>query len=431
MPHQITAAKFLAARGPALLWDDPGLGKTWSAVAGADLAGCRKILVTCPAAVKPHWAREFQNRQQIERPVTLVDGSPKTPPDGGVTIVSHATFSNQAALDVISQGEPYDLMIVDELHQYSQYASQRTRNLLAINNGAWKHTWRLWGLTGTPVVNSAADLWPTLAGPFQHDQTWWDFVNRFAEMKQDGLVPSGLKNAQELAQVLRPHVLRRTLDSVGIALPPLHEQHLAVTLPPAALADAMAWLSKWTPQRIASVLEAGGEIRDEDIARVRHALGLAKVEETAKYIWYLAQQGALPIVVFFQHTVVRTALHRVLSHWGLKTSWIDGKITPSQLTAAESYFQDGRIDVLLAQTQAAGQGLTLHRANTCVVAELPWTAVALQQAQKRIHRIGQTRVCGAHVLHAQNCWLEDILANVVSKKHKAAENLLSLLTTAN
>lgn len=431
LPHQETAANFLASRGPALLWDDMGLGKTYSAVAGADRAGCRKILVCCPAAVRPHWAREFLNRQTVQREVTVVEGNPKTPPGGDVTIISHAAFSNANALEMLRAGAPYDVFIIDEAHQFRAYGAQRVLNLLAIEGGAWRWSWRAWFLTGTPVVNSAGDLWPLLSGPFHHTEVWWDFVNRFADMKQgfDGLVPTGLKNPEELAQILRRHVLRRTIESIGINLPPLTVEQTDLDIDQGALATAMAGLADWTPQRLQKALDENDEIKDEALARVRHALGLAKVLPAATYAWHLMNAKKGPVVVFFQHTEVRKRLYEILAHWGFKVSWIDGKITPAQLTAAESWFQEGKLDILLAQTQSAGQGLTLTRASTCISMELPWTSVAVQQSHKRIHRIGQNKPCTAHVLRAKGCWLEDVLSSVVSKKQKASETLLNLLTT--
>lgn len=781
LPHQKVAADFLAARGPALLWDEPGLGKTYSSVAAADQTGCRKILVSCPAAVRPHWAREFMNRQTIQRDVTIVEGNPKTPPSNtGVTIVSHAAFSSESALDVLRQGQPYDAFIIDECfpwetlintdrgklsigtivtakmnvkvlsfnvssgnmewkpvvrwlrkatetkmvrithergsfdctdnhkisvgpgiykkagrlstsdtlfflsdsvcketgkseilhkkmyselfsdaevrednrdakmcslrkafrhsisvvsktadlfqtvrlslsnaaargsrsiqaayravpglhkrnqksgvvvtheneqpyeqsgdacqsnvcyerqnfsgerrqrkdhtaaasigrcpsdsygsgnpnspcentvrqpalslqsgfgrarteggnrsgwlhayvekmevfrqtenssaecsrvvgvtvlepgdrsksgfvcgesnaiydlevadnhnyladgvlvsncHSFRNYDSARTRNLLAPSGGFWRWSWRIWGLTGTPIVNSASDLWPLLSGPFHHDQTWWDFVSQFTEIKQgfNGPTPTGIKNPEGLAQILRPHVLRRTIESIGMKLPRLTVEQTTLDIDSGALATAMAGLSNWTPQRLQKALDENDEIKDDAMARVRHALGLAKVLPVATYAWHLMQAGERPLVIFFQHTAVREQLYNVLTHWGFKVSWIDGKITPAQLTAAESWFQEGKIDILLAQTQSAGQGLTLTRAWTCLIAEMAWTSVAVQQAVKRIHRIGQTKSCTAHVLRASGCWLEEVLSSVVSKKQKASEKLLNLLTTS-
>ncbi len=129
---------------------------------------------------------------------------------------------------------------------------------------------------------------------------------------------------------------------------------------------------------------------------------------------------------------MREKLYEILGPAGcnFQVSWIDGKITPTQLTLAESWFQAGKIDVLLVQTQAGGQGLTLHRANQEVFAELGWTAVSMQQAEKRIHRIGQTRPCEVTVLRADH-WMETLLSSVIGYKERASAELLSLLTTGD
>ena len=85
--------------------------------------------------------------------------------------------------------------------------------------------------------------------------------------------------------------------------------------------------------------------------------------------------------------------------------------------------------MLLVQTQAGGVGLTLTRAHRAVIVEIPWTAAALFQAIKRIHRISQVRACRADILLAPACWLDEVLSAVVTVKQKASDALLNLLTT--
>jgi hypothetical protein len=74
-------------------------------------------------------------------------------------------------------------------------------------------------------------------------------------------------------------------------------------------------------------------------------------------------------------------------------------------------------------------GLTLTRSHRAVVAELPWTATALFQAIKRVHRIGTTRTCTADVLQAPGCWLDEAMATVVEGKRRAADDLMDRLTS--
>lgn len=440
MPHQVSGTAFLAERGFAFLWDDPGLGKTLEAVAGADEARARNILVVCPAVVRMNWALEFFENQRIPRDINVVEGFLRAPPGDEVTIVSHDVVGDSAAERKgrgeswinLKAGAPYDLVIVDEHHSFRTYDAARARNLW-YPGGLADWTARLWALSGTPVVNSAADLWLPAFGPLKCGLSWWDWCTRYADLKPDpyeGRKPVGLKDAAKLAEFLRPHALRRTTESLGLPLPPLDVVQAKVAVPPAALTQAMAGLEGWSPQRLAQALEERDDLRDAALARVRRVLGLAKASAVAERARALLAGGCGPLVVFFQHTDVRDALHARLSgELGYKVSWIDGKVTSAQLAAARDWFQSGRLDVLLVQTQAGGVGLTLHKSNYCLIAELPWTSVALRQAVKRIHRIGQTRACVAEVLRADGCWLEDALASTVAKKQLASDSLLSLLTT--
>lgn len=439
---------FLAQRPFAMLLDDMGLGKTATTIHGADLANCQKILVMCPAVVRPHWAREFARWQQVDRPVTVYNELPKAPPGRGVSVVSHEALARTP--HILAAGAPYDLIIVDESHQMRDWNAKRTKHFAAPNEvryldnkgkqqvippGAWTWTYRLWCLTGTPIVNSACDLWPLFYGPLRSNINWYDFGNRFTTMvpSSAGDKPTGLKNADELANMLRPYAIRRTLESVGIALPPLSAYAVDIDLPSNILAEIMAGLENWTPQMLVNALENNDDLKDSNLMRVRRALGIAKAYPVAHYVWdQITNRGSGPVVVFFQHTKVREDLYTMLhGQCGFRVSWIDGKISPKQLTAAEAGFQAGNYDVLLVQTQAGGQGITLHKSHTCVTCEAPWTSMALMQSWKRIHRIGQTHPCTATILKVKGLWLEQIMANIITKKHQASEALLSRLTTTS
>ena len=329
------------------------------------------------------------------------------------------------------QGAPYDLVVIDEIHSHRRYDAARTRAVME-PGGAWEWGRQFWGLSGTPIVNSAADLWPFVWGPLRRPIMWYDWGLKFCEeMRPDGfgaIKAVGLKNQEELADFLRPHILRRTLAGIGVELPPLTTNHFPVDVDPAALATVMADLEGWTPQRLATALDEKDELHDSALARVRKALGMAKVPAIAEYARLMIADGRGPAVVFFQHTAVREMLFDLLSvKAGHKVSWIDGKITRKQLEAAETRFQAGKLDVLLVQTDAGGVGLTLTRANKVIVAELPWTSVGMWQAVKRVHRITQTREVRADVIRASDCWLEQSLATAVSRKHAASERLLTLI----
>ena len=443
-PHQRTGSAFLAERRFAYLADDMGLGKCRTAILAADLVGAERVLVACPGAVRQTWAREFEKWSDRARPLHVVGGLLTRPPGDGVTIVSHAVFSD--APPVSSRPRPgrggslahlfakadYDVLVIDESHEFRRYDASRTKTLFA-PDGLAARAKRTWCLSGTPFVNSAADLYPMALGALRSPASWTEFCSHYCEMRPDpyvGVKPVGVRNAAELADGLRPHLLRRTVESLGIPMPPLAVERVALAgVDPAAVAAAMAGLEGWTPARLAEMLAERDELRDSGLSRVRHALGAAKAAAAAAHVEVVLASGEGPVVAFFQHTAVRRAMHAALAAAGRRCSWIDGTIGRAQLGAAESWFQQGRLDALLVQTQSGGQGLTLTRAHRAAMVELPWTATAMMQAIKRIHRIGQNRACTAEILVAPGCWLEDTMAGVVSTKRRAADDLLDRLTT--
>lgn len=445
-PYQEDGAQFVAPRDFAVLCDEPGAGKTATAIRAADMAGAERIAVFCPKQVRKNWAKEFAQWQTRQRDLTIVDGAPDTTPGRGVTIMTHATLVDPANLYKLSKGGKFDAIILDEAHEFRALTAARTRNMYSADElqphsgqyGLFTNTKKLWCLTGTPMVNSAADFYPMVYGPLRYvfdGMTWWDFCNHYTTIKTDSFgqpKPTGIRNTAEFVGKMQPFMLRRTLEGVGITLPPLAVTPFNITLPESALVTIMAGLEGWTQDKFIQALEAHDELRDAAIARVRRVLGLAKVPRIAEEILMMIYNHQAPIVVFFHHTDVCKAYMDYLRPYtqpgyNVKVDVIDGRTKRRDLVDIETRFQNGQTHVLFVQTQAGGTGLTLTRANQTIVAEIPWTAMALWQAIKRMHRISQTRPSFAKVAVA-NCWLEEILMAVVERKRAAMAELNNHLT---
>lgn len=432
-PYQETGADFLAPRGFGFLWDEMGTGKTRTAIRAADKVGARRILVISPAIIRTFWEDEFLTHQEITRPVACVEGFLTLPPGDGVTIVSHDCLADlKRSVPLLWRGAPYDVVIVDENHAFREPSAQRTQCLYGTGHGLFEAASRTWALTGTPIVNSILDLWMPVSGPLRQSIGAYEWAKRHSERivadPYGDWKPIGVKITPELVGFLHSCALRRTLESLDYPLPPLHVVDVSVPLAPTDMAEIMGELSDWTYDQVQYAIEHDDGLRSEAISRVRQILGLAKASFAAQHIYVTARQAG-PTVAFFQHTKVREFLYEALSQAGLRVSWIDGKITRPQLRAAKEWFQHGRLDVLLVQTQAGGVGLSLTRSHRAVIVELPWTSAALQQAIKRIHRIGQAHACTAEILRASGCWLEQVLASVVGQKARASAKLLQAVTT--
>ena len=72
---------------------------------------------------------------------------------------------------------------------------------------------------------------------------------------------------------------------------------------------------------------------------------------------------------------------------------VDGRTSGMARFKTEAAFQNGEIEVFIGGINAAGEAITLTRADTVIFVEMDWVPAALLQAEDRIHRVGQKANC--------------------------------------
>ena len=72
-PHQEEAVKFLLSRKKCILADEPGSGKSKCCAVASIAGGFKKILIICPASVKPTWKREL-SAYVPEDQISIIEG---------------------------------------------------------------------------------------------------------------------------------------------------------------------------------------------------------------------------------------------------------------------------------------------------------------------------------------------------------------------
>ena len=116
-----------------------------------------------------------------------------------------------------------------------------------------------------------------------------------------------------------------------------------------------------------------------------------------------------PAIVYynFQHDLVR--LEKALSWTGLRVRRL---ASPKD----EDDWNAGKIDILLAHPASAGYGLNLQEGGNHVIwFGLNWSLELYEQANKRLHRQGQTEKVIIHHLVVQNSIDEDVMAALEAK----------------
>jgi hypothetical protein len=96
-------------------------------------------------------------------------------------------------------------------------------------------------------------------------------------------------------------------------------------------------------------------------------------------------------LVFAHHTILLDAAEKAANGAGAHYIRIDGSVPASRRGGLVRTFQeDASCRVAILSIKAAGTGLTLTSASTVIFAEMYWVPGDLQQAEDRVHRVGQS-----------------------------------------
>ena len=163
MAHQIETASFLTLHRRAFCFNEPGTGKTLSALWAADYlmkrGEVRRVLILCPLSIMhAAWVGDINNsvmhrstvvahHSSAMRRVELVQGDYEL-------VIANYEGLNLIANEVINDGR-FDLVIVDEANAYKNPSTQRWKSLAKIIR---PHTY-LWMMTGTPASQTPVDAY--------------------------------------------------------------------------------------------------------------------------------------------------------------------------------------------------------------------------------------------------------------------------------
>jgi SWI/SNF-related matrix-associated actin-dependent regulator 1 of chromatin subfamily A len=240
-------------------------------------------------------------------------------------------------------------------------------------------------LTGTPVLNAPHELIPQLDILGVLDQFGgrkafcdrycpvWEMpikIQRRGKEIEIKIEKHGARNLDELNRRLREVcMIRREKSEVLSELP--------------AKTRATLWVPGSKPEMKGyRALERENTTPAVKLTWLRHQLGLAKVRDALDWL----EDHPEPVVVWVHHRDVASAMLDVL-----RCPAIRGQMPASERQAAVDAFQRGDASRIVCSIQAASTGYTLTAATNALFVEQAWTPATLEQAEDRLHRIGQHR----------------------------------------
>lgn len=410
------------------LFLDMGLGKTVTTLTAIrilkyDRFLVRKVLVIAPKKVaEGTWTREKDkwDHTKILRVSPVLGSQTKriralnTPADIYITNRENVCW----LVDYYRNSWPFDMVVVDESSSFKSHSSKRFKALASVG----PHITRMVELTGTPSPNGLDDLWAQvflLDGGERLGKRYTQFREHYFDPGRRGA--DGMVYDYKAKPGSEDSILQRISDICismkaedYLQLPDIIYHEVPVVLDPKArkayddlerkmileLSEDEEDISVTSAAALSNKLLqlANGALYDDD--HQAHEIHNCKIEAFLELIESL--QGK-PALVFYNFQHDRERILAALQKTRLR-------VRELKKPADEDDWNNGKIDILLAHPASAAYGLNLqHGGNHVIWFGLTWNYELYTQANKRLHRQGQTEKVIVHHLICSGTRDEDVM----------------------
>jgi SNF2 family DNA or RNA helicase len=408
-----------------------GLGKTViTLTAIMDLKynqfAVNKILVIAPKKVaESTWAREASkwDHLQLLRISTVIGSAAKrvralnTPSD--IYVINRENIP--WLVEYYRNSWPFDMVVVDEFSSFKNHQAKRFKALSWVR----PHIKRIVGLTGTPAPNGLLDLWAQvylLDSGERLGKTIGGFRERYFEPDQRNrervFSYAPKEGGEEAIQQLIGDICVSMKAEDYLELPDITYNTIPVVLDDKAEKAYSRLETEMLLQVDESTIDAGsaavltnkllqlcnGAVYDEDRNIVQ--IHDCKLEAFMELIEGL---NGKPALVFYNFQHDKERIKKALAKTHLRVR--DLKTDQDQVD-----WNNREIDILLAHPASAAYGLNLQQGGNHVIwFGLNWSLELYQQANKRLHRQGQTEKVIIHHLTVEGGVDEDVVAALANK----------------
>ena len=327
---------------------------------------------------------------------------------------------------------PFDMVVVDEFSSFKNHSAKRFKSLSWVR----KHITRFVGLTGTPAPNGLLDLWAQVY-LLDGGQRLGNYITKFRERYFE---PNQRDRDHVFSYAPKPGAdesIKNLISDICVSMKAEDYLELpdciTVTVPVILDSKAKSAYEKLEKEMLLeideNVIDAGtaavltnkllqlcnGAVYDENREIVE--IHDCKLEAFMELIEGLNGQPAL-VFYNFQHDLVR-----------IKKALAKSKLKVRELKSPqdEEDWNARKIDILLAHPASAAYGLNLQKGGNHVIwFGLNWSLELYQQANKRLHRQGQTEKVILHHVIVEGGVDEDVMA-ALENKGATQERLMEAL----
>lgn len=348
-------------------------------------------------------------------------------------------------------------IVLDECQLIKNPEASRTRAIKRIAS-AWQRVAmgkapRIMGLSGTPIKNDASEYAPILhlVNPTMFPSET-GFIARHCTQIGDSS-RYRLRNPEAFHEQTKDFILRYTRAEVLPELPAISRTFRYAEIQPGAELERYQEVIK----EFQEFMDKKESISMRDItnllgffSRMRRITGVAKVSAAMDFIEEFLLGTERKLVVFLHHketaATLFAALEKLMAEGGMDAplslhsglSMMGRQDIVAQFKGVTIKTKDdGTIEeiptgknhrVMIASTQAAGEGLNLQFASDCLIMERQWNPANEEQAEARFPRPGSLLTgtgekVNATYLIAAGC-IDDFLTELVERKRSIVASTL-------
>lgn len=381
---QEKARDYLIQKKCALLAFQMGLGKTFISLAAAEKLGL-PTLVICPAFMIKTW----------EKAISLFK-------------INDIRIVSWSKIDLVAIPR---VLIVDESHYAKSPSAKRTEEVerlsthVRVNKNGY-----VWLLSGTPAKNTAAELYFQLrAVGMKEFDTYEAFADEFSEayyvkygrMGSEQKKYKGVRNLVKLRKLYEPYMWVMKTEE-------------ALELPQQIKKEIISSQSVFKEEDVLLYRSDVDSFMKKNLSTKKLQQSRMNLKQTKALIADLTEEFD-KIIIFSDHVEPMKELSI-----DLECGLITGEIPISKRESIiEEFKKTGQF--LCCTIGAAGVGLNLQFARCMVFNDLPWVPGDLMQAEKRIHRIGQTECC--HYFYILDTGMGELIYAVLQKKIEGIDRI--------
>lgn len=463
LPYQRAAVDAMASNGRMLLCDDMGLGKTLQSISAVEEFKLRydvpdgPKLVIAPASVLGSWAREL-NRWLHEPEVVIVNAA--TPAkrhdqivqgvkDNAWIIVNWEQLRvkkttikkpNGGRKTITEMKEPlfestqWLAVIADEIHRAKNRTAQQSKGLHRIEGKV------MFGLTGTPMLNSPDELWSPLRWLWPEDYhergaahspgalAYWPFYTTYVDHWEDHFgrkIVTGVLNPDALRYALKDKIIRRLAPAGGrkriyesVPLTPTQKKlytdaekamWLAVAEEASAgnedaIKFARAAQEGATPYELMQIPNGAARfVRLQQIIENTALLGgpdESAIMDHMEQKYEDSQPNQWIVFCKYKHSCELLA-ERLRKKFGAEVAIYNGDTSTQERTEIENRYQAGQIDVIVGTIAAMNTGITLTSGHLQYWLSRDVVPANNEQGEARQDRLGQQHLVMVYIPQAE------------------------------